>query len=517
MRLVSKSIVALDIRDKYVRCVQIRHSSGKWKVQKSSLKEIPPSEDNENSSHQIQTAHVIKSLLQEMDIYPPKNVVVSISGKDAAIRLLNLPPLGDRKAKEVEEMIRYELMMHLPVNIEQMGYDYQIVESSDMGTKILTAGAKRSVLNRLLKLLSLAGVYPDVITTSSFALFNAFAQKEEIGNGKVGLVCLREPDGDAVVCEDGNLTYARSFAFQAAGEKEQVIRELHNSFDTYSRSRTSDAEQGERISVPVIHLVTEGDSNLHLTEDDLSHIAPGAQWKRHEAEDDLAFGLALAGSRSRAKPAPLSPLRVNLLKQVIREKRTAERKAVWARAGRMAPAIAIIVLLAISGMLWHQVYRAGGKLQLLEDTRQANRQRGEQVSKLIKTEEELQKQAKYLDWAAEGYPMVSYRLYEIALAIPDSLWLKEVKIPEWQPSRKRRDQLQPISKLYVIGYANEQRQIEEFLSNLRKCDCFSDVKQESTSETRLATEKILEFEIGLTSEPIRDSSASISYASNKGT
>ena len=178
MRLGNRFVIALDIRDKYVRCVQIRHSSGKWNVQKSSLKEIPPSEDNEDSSHQIQTALIIKSLLQEMDIYPPKNVVVSISGKDAAVRLLNLPPLGDRKAKDVEEMIRYELMMHLPVNIEQMGYDYQIVENSDIGTKILTAGAKRSVLNRLLKLLSLAGVYPDAVTTSSFMLFNALAEKK---------------------------------------------------------------------------------------------------------------------------------------------------------------------------------------------------------------------------------------------------------------------------------------------------------------------------------------------------
>ena len=513
MRLGNRFVIALDIRDKYVRCVQIRHSSGKWNVQKSSLKEIPPSEDNEDSSHQIQTALIIKSLLQEMDIYPPKNVVVSISGKDAAVRLLNLPPLGDRKAKDVEEMIRYELMMHLPVNIEQMGYDYQIVENSDIGTKILTAGAKRSVLNRLLKLLSLAGVYPDAVTTSSFMLFNALAEKK-IGNDRIGLVCLREPDGDAVVCEDGNLVYARSFAFQSSGEKEQVIRELHNSFDTYSRSRASDVEGGEKSSVSVIHLVTEGDSNLHLTEDDLSRIAPGAQWKLHEAENDLAFGLALAGSRSRAKPGPLSLLRINLLKQVIREKRTAERKATWAKVERMAPAIAIIVLLAISGMLWYQVYRAGEKLQILEGARQANKQRGDQVSKLIKMEEGLQKQAKHLNWAAEDYPTVSYRLYEIALAIPDSLWLKEVKIPERQPSRKKREQLQPISKLYVIGYAHEQRQIEEFLDNLRKCDCFSDVKQESTSEARLASEKILEFKIGLTSEPIRSNSTPVSYALN---
>ena len=118
MRSGNKYIIGLDIHDAYVQCAQIRRSSGKWNVQKSSLKEIPSSEDSEDSSHHIQTAHIIKSLLQEMDIYPPKNVAVSISGKDAAIRLLNLPPMDDKKAKDVEEMIRYQLMMHLPQILE---------------------------------------------------------------------------------------------------------------------------------------------------------------------------------------------------------------------------------------------------------------------------------------------------------------------------------------------------------------------------------------------------------------
>jgi Tfp pilus assembly PilM family ATPase len=216
MRFSKRYMVALDIQDTYVKCAQIEYSAHSWNVQKTALKEIPPSEDNEDSSHDIDIARIIKSLLQEMDIYPPRNVVTSIGGKDVAVRLLALPPVGDKNVKDVEEMVKYELMMHLPVNIEQMGYDYQIMERNDDGTRILTAAAKRSVLNRHLRLLSLAGVYPDVLTTSSLTLFNTFVRKEpeSIKSGRVGLVCLRDSNGDVVVCEDGNLTYARSFTFQ---------------------------------------------------------------------------------------------------------------------------------------------------------------------------------------------------------------------------------------------------------------------------------------------------------------
>jgi Tfp pilus assembly PilM family ATPase len=523
MRFRKRYVVALDIQDTYVKCVQIRHSSGTWNIQKTSLKKISPSDEQEGSSHEVHTANVIRSLLQEMDIYPPKNVVTSVSGRDAAVKLLTLPPVGDRNVKDVEEMVRYELMMHLPVNIEQMGYDYQIIERHDDGTKVLTAAAKRNVLNRHLKLLSLAGVYPDIVTTSSLALFNAFAEKEQEyirGGASIGLVCLRDSNGDVVVCEDGNLTYARSFTLQTDGNKEQLAREIHNSFDTYSKSRTSGngkevAEAGSRTCpLSIVHLMTEdGQLPAGLTEDNLSLIAPGARWKIHPAGDALALGLALSGARFDPKsPHPpfqrgskgVVPLRINLTKQIAQERRAAERKAVRARLGRMAPAIAVIILLAISGTIWWQVHRAEGKLDLIEEARQASKQRIDRISELSEIEKGLQKQIESLDWVIDNYPLVSYRLYEIAQAIPDSLWLKEVYIPEKQTSRKKkRDKQNLIAKLYVVGYAHEQHQIEEFLGNLRKCDCFSDVKQENTSEVSLAGERILEFRIGLSSNARR--------------
>ena len=53
----------------------------------------------------------------------------------------------------------------------------------------------------------------------------------------------------------------------------------------------------------------------------------------------------------------------------------------------------------------------------------------------------------------------------------------------------------------LLGLLHEgaQEEIGEFLSALRLCDSFSDVKQESTTEVRLSGERVLEFQIGLTS------------------
>lgn len=504
MRLGKGDITALDIQDRYVKCVQMKYSSHSWSIHQTGMKEIPDPE-NDGAPNHTNIAHTIRSLLQEMDIYPPRNLVTCISGRDAAVKLLFLPPVADKHMKNLEEMVKYELMSHLPMNVEQMSYDYQVLDRNIDRTLVLTVAAKRSVIDRHMKLLSLAGVAPDVVTTTSLTLLNAFAQREpeSITNGSVGLVCLRDTSGDVVVCEDGRPVYTRSFSLSAHGGKEQLIRELHNSFDTYIKARNGNSveDSEENDYIEAIHLMTEdGVLPMGMTEDDLSKITPGTSWQTLPMGDDLFLGLALSGARTSPRPISGSLMRLNLRRQIAQEERVSKKKALQSRLAHMAPAMAILILMAISGMLWRQVQETDKKIRSVREAQEVSRRRMGSMKHLIEKEKELQKQVAFLGWSMEMYPMVSYRLYQIAQTIPDSLWLKEVSIPEQKVSRRKRSTAPPaISKLRVVGYAHEQEHIVEFLTALKAYPCFSDVKQESTSEVRMSGGSVLEFQIGLVS------------------
>jgi len=494
MRFSKGYITALDIQDTYVRCIQMRSSSHSWTVQQAAGKEIPPPED-EDVSHHTRIAYAIRTLLQEMGIYPPENLVTCISGRDTAIRLLALPPVDNKHMRNVEEMVKYELMSHLPMNVEKMSYDYQIIDRNADRTIVLTVAAKRSVLDRHLKLLSLAGVSPDVVTAFSLALLNAFAQREPeaITIGRIGLVYLRDSSGDVVVCHDGRLVYTRSFAFGSS--KERLIREMHNSFDTCSRSHSTESANIEKV-----YLVTDDKLPLDLTEDDLPEITPEASWHISPIGNDLTSGLALAGARSCPRHISRSTIRLNLRRQVAHEERVVRKRAMKVRLAQIAPAIIIPMLMAIAGILWWQVRVVDEKLHTLRNAQEQNKQRIGSIGQLTTLEKKLQKQVAFLDWSADAYPMVSYRLYQIAQTIPDSLWLKEVSIPEQKANRWKKHTTPPaISRLRVVGYAHEHEHIVEFLSVLRQHDCCSDGKQENTSEVRVSGERVLEFQIGLTS------------------
>jgi hypothetical protein len=292
------------------------------------------------------------------------------------------------------------------------------------------------------------------------------------------------------------LAYTRSFSF--GDGKEQLIREIQSSFDTYLRTRSS-----ENGNIDRIYIMTEnGELPLDLTEDELSGTVPGVSWHISATGDDLALGLALTGARPCPRSISDMVIRLNLRRQIAQEERAVRRKAICSRLARMSPAIAIPVFMAVSGALWWQVREIGREVHSLKGTQELSRQQVGSTKQLIALEKELQKQTSFLDWSTESYPMVSYRLYQIAQTIPNSLWLKEVYIPEQRTGRRRRhNTLQPISDLRVVGYAHKQEEIREFLIALSRCDCFTSIKQESTSEVRVSGERLLEFEIALISHP----------------
>ncbi len=504
MRLSRGYITALDIQDRYVKCTQMKYSSHSWSIHQTAQKEIPQPENGGASNH-THIAHTIRTLLEEMDIYPPRHLVTCISGRDAAVRLVSLPPVADKHMKNIEEMVRYELMMHLPMNVEQMSYDYQVLDRNADRTLVLTVAAKRSVVDKHIKLLSLAGVSPDVVTTTSLTLLNAFVQREPdaMTTGRIGLVCLRDTSGDVVVCEDSRLIYSRSFTFPTHAGKEQLMREIHSSFHTYIKARNGNSgdDSEENGYIENIHVMTEdGVLPMELIEDDLSQITPGTSWQIFPTGDDLSLGLALSGARTSSRSISSFLMRLNLRRQITQAERIGRKKALKTRLAYVAPAVAIPILMAISVMLWWQVQEVGKEIRSVRETQAVSRRRMGSIKQLKEQEKELQQQVAFLDWSLKDYPMVSYRLYQIARTIPDSLWLKEVSIPEQKIRKRKRYTTSPaISRLKIIGYAHEQEHIVEFLTALKAYPCFSAVKQESTSEVRMSGDRILEFQIGLTS------------------
>lgn len=493
MQWVKRYLNIIEIQDKYVKCLKILRSSGKYSVLKTAIGELKPDSKDDVIDH---IAYVIKSLLLETDSYPPKYLILSLNGRDAMIRLLELPLINNEKFVNLDNMIRYELSTHLPLNVDQTCYDYQILKIDNEKTKALTVAIKRSILTRLLSSFALSGIYPNAITISSLVLFNVFALKGLINDDPIGLIHLRSSGGDIVISEFGHVNYARSFSIQEGADKSSILKELNNSFEAYYKFKP----KAQRNFASNIYIVLEEDQlPFGITEDDLSKTFSESRYNIYKDFDDLTLAMAIIGSTKAHDKIPTSLVRVNLLDQIIKEDKLAKKKAIRAKLAHFTPALILIFLLVIFSMLTLQNYRLKERLSIAIDKAEKANEKLEDISKLESTAEDLDGRIETFKWLFDKYPMLSYRMYKIATEIPDSIWLKEIYIPEIKTNKKKESV--KYSLLYVTGYAKDQSHIDYFIDRLRKCDCFSSVRQESTTEVLVSNERSLEFKIALISKP----------------
>ncbi len=177
MSLFSKSIVGLDVGTSSVKIVQLKFSGKQWQLVAVGMADMPSKDslDIKNSDAQRSvTIETIKRVFKESGI-KNKKVVTALSGDSVIIRYVKLPFMT---AEELRNSIPKEAEQYIPLNIDQVVLDFQILgETQEDGQRkldVLLVAAKVDVVDQHILMLKSAGLTPAVIDIDAFALQNAF-------------------------------------------------------------------------------------------------------------------------------------------------------------------------------------------------------------------------------------------------------------------------------------------------------------------------------------------------------
>lgn len=111
--------------------------------------------------------HLSRSSIREGRIF------VSIPDKWAIIKFTELPLTGERGKDTLSRLMRFEIERHIPFQIEDVSYDFQIVDEHDTALTVVFAAVPKEKLDAVNEFLQKLSLSPDVITVSSFAVLNA--------------------------------------------------------------------------------------------------------------------------------------------------------------------------------------------------------------------------------------------------------------------------------------------------------------------------------------------------------
>jgi type IV pilus assembly protein PilM len=253
------TLVGLDIQPGYVSAVQAR-VNGSILVQRAAGMPLPSDTVREG---EVLDGGVLADTLRELfdESRLDKRVRVGVANQRTVLRTLELPPLTDRK--ELATAVRFQAEDQVPMPLENAVLDFHPLGVIDTPAgprqRVIVVAAQRDMVERLLNAVRDAGLRPEGIDLSAFALIRALHRADEEHAGRVlylnvgGLTNMAIAEG--TVCRFTRVVSGglESMAIEVAerhGVKLQEARELLASVEL-EQPNDIDSFDGELPTPPV--------------------------------------------------------------------------------------------------------------------------------------------------------------------------------------------------------------------------------------------------------------------------
>ena len=164
-------------------------------------------------------------------------VVVAMPGTSLATHALVLP---FKDAKRLEAALPFEVESQLPIELEDVVFDYQPGDRTEQGTELLVGVVKKSELRSLLDLLAEAGFEPRVVTHPALVYRSLFVGRpESVGAEGASLSALVDIGHERTTIAVGHPGKGLTFARVLPGGGRNITAGLEREFAV----STADAER----------------------------------------------------------------------------------------------------------------------------------------------------------------------------------------------------------------------------------------------------------------------------------
>jgi type IV pilus assembly protein PilM len=170
--MAGKNLVGLDIEPGYVAAVQ--GSSGRIAVERAAYAPLGAGVVRDGEVVDIDSlATALRELFAEHKLN--KRVRLGVANQRIVMRTIDLPPLTD--PKEIASAIRFQAQDHIPMPLDQAVLEHQLqgtVETIDgPRTRVVLVAARRDMIDRMVEATTRAGLRPQGVDLSAFAMIRA--------------------------------------------------------------------------------------------------------------------------------------------------------------------------------------------------------------------------------------------------------------------------------------------------------------------------------------------------------
>ncbi|HEV3095130.1 MAG TPA: type IV pilus assembly protein PilM [Solirubrobacteraceae bacterium] len=172
-------LVGLDIQPGYVSAVQVR-VNGKIEVQRAVGAPLPPDTVREG---EVIDGQALSETLRELfaGARLDKRVRIGVANQRTVLRTLEMPPIPE--GKELETAVRFQAEDQIPMPLESAVLDYQTLGVIDTPAgprqRVVVVAAQKDMVERLIAAVRAAGLRPEAVDLSAFALIRSLHRAGE--------------------------------------------------------------------------------------------------------------------------------------------------------------------------------------------------------------------------------------------------------------------------------------------------------------------------------------------------
>jgi type IV pilus assembly protein PilM len=202
----TRSVVGLDIEPGFLAAAEFS-GNGKPALVRAATESLGPGLFHEGEVIDVDgLADRVKAFFREHDL--PKRIRLGVASQKIALRVLELPAIENEQ--ELEAAIRFQAQEELPMPLEQAVLDYHVLERVDNGEggrmRVVVVGARRDTVEHLLAVARKAGLQPELVDLSAFAMIRALyvppgPSPQELATADFSGVPELDEDGQPIVAE----------------------------------------------------------------------------------------------------------------------------------------------------------------------------------------------------------------------------------------------------------------------------------------------------------------------------
>jgi type IV pilus assembly protein PilM len=199
----TRSVVGLDIEPGFLAAAEFS-GSGKPSLVRAATESLGPGLFHEGEVIDVDgLADRVKAFFREHDL--PKRIRLGVASQKIALRVLELPVIDNEQ--ELEAAIRFQAQEELPMPLEQAVLDYHVLDRVDNGEggrmRVVVVGVRRDTVEHLLAVARKAGLQPELVDLSAFAMIRALyvppgPSPQELASADFSGVPELGPDGQPV-------------------------------------------------------------------------------------------------------------------------------------------------------------------------------------------------------------------------------------------------------------------------------------------------------------------------------